>query len=420
MQKKFIIAIILTILFFNSISNSITLEEALKIALEKSEASKIAFQTTIALKESAKQSIAFTKPQLTMGAGYLRMNNNSQVNPYIKTPESNISLTTDFSQLLWAGGKIWKSLELKKALYQQSDIIFKSLKRDIRKNVKFNFYKVLYQKALLEVNKDRVKYREEELKDAKDLKDVGMVTTLDVRQAKINLNVALNELKSAEESYKKAIVDFNIAIGRDAKGNLVIPQGKLSRPKKLKATIKKVEEKFLQDSLIEIESAKLKFFISKLNYKIANAERMPELYFIASAKLNGEDINNMDDSWSIGIKLKWNIFDGGLSKAKKSSALAEMISSKEKLSKIKKELSGIIKNLKITAETVDKMIKIQQENLQMAKENYEDARGHYRAGTITITQLGETNLHYTEAKFNLLKLFFIEQQLLIQAEALIE
>ena len=97
--------------------------------------------------------------------------------PNFETPDWLKSASIETSQVLWAGGRIWRSLEFKENLNQLADIREKSGKRDIRREVKLAFYSVLFQKALLEIFEDRVAQREEELRDAEDLRDAGMVTS---------------------------------------------------------------------------------------------------------------------------------------------------------------------------------------------------------------------------------------------------
>ena len=58
--------------------------------------------------------------------------------------------------------------------------------------------------------------------------------------------------------------------------------------------------------------------------------------------------------------------------------------------------------------------------MNLSRQNYEDAREQYRAGTITLTQLGDFNLGYAEARFILQRLFFSRRGLLNNTEALLE
>ena len=418
MKLKFII--LLLIAFYPSVASAITLEEALSLALKDSEAVRITVQTSEALRADAGKGIAFVKPQAKIGAGYLRTYSTMEGSPNFETPDWLKSASIETSQVLWAGGRIWRSLELKENLNQLADIREKSGKRDIRREVKLAFYSVLFQKALLEIFEDRVAQREEELRDAEDLRDAGMVTSLDVRQAKLSLNNAIDGLRSGEESCSRAIIDFNIAIGRSGREGLLIPEGRLDRATELEAALKGLEDAFISDILVDIRLASRELVTSRLRYKIAKAEHLPELQLVASAESSNGNTGDMDELYAVGIQLTWNLLDGGLVNAKKAAARAEMRIAEDKLEKTRKELAGIIENFKVSAASLDKRIHLQQESVALSKENYEDARGHYRAGTITQTRLGEVNLAYAEARFNLLRLFFIEHKLLIRIDALLE
>ena len=58
--------------------------------------------------------------------------------------------------------------------------------------------------------------------------------------------------------------------------------------------------------------------------------------------------------------------------------------------------------------------------VSLAADNYKDARSQYRAGTLTQTQMGEFHLAYSEARFGLVTLYFMERGMEIEVEALVE
>jgi len=97
-----------------------------------------------------------------------------------------------------------------------------------------------------------------------------------------------------------------------------------------------------------------------------------------------------------------------------------MKKTEESLSQTKKLLAGEIETVGVNIESLKQRISLQQEAVELSRENYEDARGHYRAGMITLTRFGEFNLSYAEARFNLLRIFFLRREQLTRAEALLE
>ena len=111
--------------------------------------------------------------------------------------------------------------------------------------------------------------------------------------------------------------------------------------------------------------------------------------------------------------------DGGLVRGKKAAAKAGMKRETENLAGVKKDMAGEIEKIDINLRSLEQRTIIQKEAVKLSGENYEDARGQYRAGTITLTRLGEFSLSYSEARFNLLGLFYLQREHFIRAKALL-
>ncbi len=410
------------LLIIPDFSYSITIEESIKYALDHSEAIRIALESAQTLRAKGRQISAFTKPQLNLELSYLEMDDNYPDPPFLLPgrPSRDVLAGYNASQLLWAGGRIWNSLDLKDILYRQADLLYYSGKRDIKQNVRLAFDNVLFKKAVLKILKDRLSQRKEELEDARDLREGGMVTSLDVRQARLNLNFSMSELKSGESSHHDALVNFNLAIGRKGDGDLWIPRGNLEDIPDISKILIELKNAFHNKELIDIKSKEKEAEAARLNHEIAKGEAFPKLMLVSSGTSDGEDFDGMNESWNIGLMMNWTILDGGLISSKKAKTRSEMLIANENLSKTEKDISGEIKKLEVNYESLKSRILIQTESVRLSKENYEDARGQYRAGMITQTRLGEFNLKYAESRFRLQNLLYLQRQLVTKAYALME
>jgi len=418
-MRKEIFTIILLCLTVTS-SDAITREAAVQYALENSESFRMNMETSEAMREQGRGVAAFTEPRFSLSGGYTRMGDNREDNPYSASPDKDVSVEVTASKLLFAGGRIENSRYLGENFRRQADIQEQTGKRDIQSQVWMAFDAVLYQKAALDIQKDRLKQRQAEIEDAQDLKEAGMVTSLDVRQSKLNLHFAQDELKSGEALYENALTDFNLSIGRPENEDPQIPEGDLRKVPELKMIMSRLEASLSQNDFLDMQSVQARADAAKLNFEIAEGEDFPEVAVAASGKSNGEKLSNMDESWTLGIQVNWNIFDGGLVQAKSLEAKANMRKADENLTRTRKALAGDVEKIGVNLRSLEQRIRLQQEAVELSRENYEDARGHYRAGTITLTRLGEFNLSYAEARFNLLRLFFLQRQEQINAESLLE
>ncbi len=420
-SKKKIFFYILTAAFFIACSAyAITREAAVQFALENSESIRIVRENAAMLRAEARQTCAFAKPQLRMESRYLEMGDSSESNPLFESPERELSAGLTASQVLYAGGRIRRSFALGDNLEKQADLLYRSGKRDISKAVKISFDSVLLEQAVLDILKDRMKQRQNELDDAKDLREAGMVTSLDVRQAMLNLNFAKDEYKAGENAFRHALTDFNLSLGRSPENAPLHPDGKLAEISDTHRILLQLKKAYAGDRFLDIASGKKEQEAAVLAYEIARGERLPRLLLLASGNTQGEYPDETDEYWNIGLQMDWSISDGGLTAAKSASALSRQRIAQDNLKKIRKELAGSIEKIGNTIRTLEERTRLQKEAVELSRQNYDDARGQYRAGTITLTRLGDFNLNYAEARFILQRLFYAQREVMNSAEALLE
>ena len=94
-------------------------------------------------------------------------------------------------------------------------------------------------------------------------------------------------------------------------------------------------------------------------------------------------------------------------------------SDRASLNQVTRTLSGTLNKLNTEVDRLDKRIELQEKNIELSHENYQDARSIYGAGTMTLTRMGDFNLLYAEARFNLLHLYYLENLVAMDVTALI-
>jgi outer membrane protein TolC len=424
-KNLFTISIIveaLMLIFHSVTAHAITRREAVQYAMDNAESIRMVRQNAQQTREVGRQSVAFLKPQVNLVGGYMRLETNAPKIPIpeLDYPEKDLLAQAELSQILYAGGRILRSLELEKNLYKQADQQELSDIRDIVKVVKSTFDAVLFQKAAMDILQDRFVQRQKELEDARNLWEAGVVILLDVRQAQLSLNFADDGLKESEASHMQALIDFNVSMGRSGGEQLLFPKGTLDEMGDLDEMLHCLYAGIDNQDLLDIELRKTEAEAARLNHQIVRGDYYPELRFLSTAATQGESRTDMDEFWSVGLQMRWKFLDGGLTRARSAEAGAQLRSARENLERTKKDLSGLVEKISVNHETLQKRKLLQIEAVKLAEENYEDAREQYRAGTITLTDLGVFNLRFAEARFNLIQIYFLQRQLMVEAEALLE
>ncbi len=434
------------VLVMPSLPWAITLEDAIEMALTEGQDARIADEEALMVKATGRQKTSFAGPQLELGASYMEMGTNAEPSPYFITPEKDYSYSAEASQLIWSGGRLIKSFQLVRSSDRLAGLTRLSGRRDVRRDVAISYHEVLFHDAALDLLRDRVAQREQELMDAEDLEIAGMVTPLDVRQARMHLNLAHEELQAALVERARSVVGFNVLLGRSAEflieagesqveaveaqpsrlasvspsEEALLPEGRLRRAEGMEDTLLAIEDGDLRARLLDLRLLRERLRQADLEYGMAWGARMPEVRIVGTWEKSGQEQDGLDEEWSAGVVLSMSILDGGLRRSTQARAKSQKRAAEAALQKAAKEFRGLVQTLRLDARSLDLRIGLKQEAERMAEENYADARAHYRAGTITLTRLGEFSLAYTEARFGLLELFYKEQSLLAQAKSLLK
>lgn len=396
---------------------AVTLEEAVGYALEHAEAIRISRESAAALRSQGRQRTAFTRPQVQVDAEWLELWDNAPENPLFESPEREISAQASASQLLWAGGRIWDGRRLERSLGREADLMVAASERDIREAVRLAFDAVLFHRASVAILKDRQEQRRAELADANDLWEVGVVTHLDVRQAKLNLNFASDALTSGQANLEDALIGFNLAIGRPVEAARWSPEGELTDVADPARIVGRLRAARGDGDLLDLRARKARAASAGAAREMAKGERWPELRAVTSLETSGEEWDDTDESWAVGVQGHWNVWDGGLTRRRRLESEADLRRAQAELRRTQKALVAEIDRIIVDIRSLAGRIGLQKEAVTLSQENYNDARGQYRAGTITLTRLGDFNLNYAEARFNLLRLYFLLREQLTRAEA---
>jgi len=398
-------------------SMAITLDEAVDMALDKSESAGIVSDEAMALRAGARAGVSGLLPQLGLDAGYYEMGTNADPIPLFPTPDREYNATLEAAQLLWAGGRVIGGFRLKGNLESQSGVMERIGLSALRYKVASMYYGVLFEKSRVRVHKDRVEQRQQELSDARALGEAGIASPLDIRQAALSLSVARDSLLEVELAYRQALIDFNIELGNitlDEKG-LLSPEGELGRAHGILEALSSLGQGMKDENLPELRMSSLASREAELKHSLAWGKSLPELWLVGSATTSGQETSAMDESWMAGLNIKFDIYDGGLRGAERAGALSEKRRAGRELERTRKLVSGRVFSMRMRAETVDERIRLRTEAVEMATGNYEDARAEYRAGLSTLTRLGEFNLALAEARLGLLGLYLEEQVLMSEA-----
>jgi len=281
MINIFIFQLFYTYSAFSTEAKSITVDEAVSIALTNNHDYKIA-----GLKEKeADQNINAVWgelfPVLESEASMTRQNAESGFMSL-----SDGQLDVKFVQMRFGinPGIFYNSLQLSRKSYIASKEELKRIKSETELQVIKNYFSLIVAAEMINLRKDSVDLLKSNLKDVQNMYSTGSIPKFDLLQAKVQLNSQMPLLLEAENNYRTALDYFNYVLG-----STEIYKADLS-------ILEKNIEKVFQDSM----DKKIDILTS------AALKNRPELIQIQKKIEVSENRVNMYDSYYI-----WPTFSAG-------------------------------------------------------------------------------------------------------------
>jgi outer membrane protein TolC len=290
------------------------------------------------------------------------------------------SVTVQATQTLYAGGAIHAGNRIAKFT---NDTSYFSLRNTIDQTidtVRQQFYAVLLDRALINVQAEALHLLENELKDQQNRFDAGTTPRFNVLQAEVALENQRPVLIAAQNAYTISVITLSRTLGLDpgpegkptfnAVGNLMVHERNIALPRAIELGIER--RPFLKVQRLAI-------LIQKEQIKVALAGYKPQFnanagYEVANSELSS-NLDNTVNGWFFGVTGQWNLFDGlktyGRVKEARASLEASGITYEDSVHQVELEVQQAYANLQTARETIrsgQKTVEEAREALRLAEE----------------------------------------------------
>jgi len=402
-----------------SLQAPLTLEESIKIALEKNLRLHSAVEGIAGSKFRQKQAVTNFLPQWTAQYGYTRYsypafigNLGGGVTGFTGSPDV-YNFNTTVSEPLFAGGSNLANYRLEKFGVDVSKADVETVKRDIIVQVREGYFNILRAEKFVDVAKQAVKQFEAQLEVSRAFFEVGIIPKNDLLQSEVRLANARQTLVKAENDLALSKSSFNILLRRDINEPLSVVDILEYKPAPLRLE-DSIEEALRQRP--EIKSAGLKVDQAKEGVKIAKSGFFPTVSLAGNYSRSSDEYdlhgNLQNERWTLQALATLTLFDWGRTAYKVGENKVKVTQAED--SKIQL-MEGIILEVKqaylnlLTAEknigVAEKAIEQAEENLRMNEERYK-----YQVATATdvldaVTLLAQARVNYYSAlsDFNIAK-----------------
>jgi outer membrane protein len=402
----------------------LSLEESIKIAMERSLALHSATVGIVGSEYRRKEAITNFLPRWTGQYSWTKYNTPVTVGVTpIATPglgtssieDRNIfSFNTTLNQPVFTGGLNLANYRSAKLGVDLSKASLETAKRDLVLQVRVGYFTILRAEKFLGVAEQQVKNFEAQLEVTKAFFDVGIVAKNDVLLAEVNLANARQSLAKATNDVAAAKASFNILLRREV--NTPFEVVDILSYKAFPLSF----EQSLEEALRlrpEVKAAQLNIDQAKEGVKIARSGYFPTISFLGNYGRFSDDLDlsggvKFSDGWTIEALATFTLWNWGNTAFKVGENKVKVTQAEDSKNQIMDSIIIEVKddylNMQVAEKnisTAEKAIEQAEENLRMNEERYK-----YQVATQTdvinaVTLLAQARVNYYGAlsDFNIAK-----------------
>ena len=427
---------LLFVLFFTVSSfgqNKLTLDKAIKIALQKNTTLKRAENNIDVSKSNVKVAYGNFLPSFAAGgswswnrsedAGGDRNISGTVINIPARTLESrNYNVGVRSSITIFDGLSNLATLSQSKENLESARLMLENLKQNIVFQTISLYYAVENAQQQMKVQEDNVKWNKRSLETITERNKLGAVTLADVYAQQVqegNAELALIQAKNTYETAKSNLLSY---LALNVLEDYSLTDSLTSQEKEI------LNRKLTQDynNLTELvnkalttrpdyRSAQLNFESAQDGVTIARSGHFPSLTGSASYGLNATTPNwnelQKSKTYTVSLSLNIPIFSGfRISNAVQSAEVNEM-DSQLTLNDLERTIKQNIQQTYLDLQAAEKSLEVNKTNLASAEENQKIQEERYSLGSSTLLEVLTANSNYTAARSNLISAQFSYIQL---------
>ena len=414
--KKLLPIICLSLPFLGFSQEILTKQEALKITLKNNFGIKIANNNVKIAKNNSSILNSRFLPSAAINSGTDYRRNNQKIvftdpssgndaerrGDGVITKTYNTSLGINYT-LFDGMGRKYNYKQLKET-YNLTEL----QARQTIENTYLQLFTIYFQIARLSENKNNLRealdISQKRLQRAKYQYEYGQATKLEYLNAQVDVNNDSINLITAKQQLSNAKRGLNVILGIDKETTYTV-ETNVDYSKLINYS--EIEQKTLKNNSLLQQNEK-NVAISEFNIKVNKASYFPTLNFNASYGLNRTENENLvnpfgarlitSNGLNAGLKLSWNIFDGGARKTRVKNAVIALDNQKIALEQQKVTIKN---NLKNTWENYNNqlfILKAQEQNVLTTENNFNRTEERFKLGQITSVEFRQAQINLLNAR----------------------
>jgi len=286
-----------------------------------------------------------------------------------------------------------------KELEQLGEANFKLTVQNTLADVINNYYDLVSQQQQIKALSGALDISRLRLKNSNNRFKIGKAAKLEVLAASVDLNTDTTNLLRQIDVYKSTKIRLNELLAREISTEFKVSDtiiiGNNLLLNELQASASQLNP--------NLQSALINRRIAEINLKEVKANRYPDININSGYNFNkstselGFARNSTGRGLNYGLSASINIFNGYLQKRNEKNASLQIENSKIQFDKITQNITSQITSLYQTYQTNLELVKLEQENLGVAKQNMDITLEKFRIGSVAPLEFREAQRNYIDA-----------------------
>lgn len=415
MRLKFLFIFLLSIscLYAQNSVLKISLDEAIKIALENNHELKQTKLDKLKAAEKVRQTFGESVlPSVEGNATYSRAIKRPEF--FLDTPFFSGTVPSGTNNNLIAGvqvdqpiltGSMFLATKISETYNEIASLALQYSQAELIAKVKDSYYTYLLAKEYVKLTEFQLKRADENLKNTKNMFSVGRVSEYDQIRANVQYQNSIPAVTESKNQLALAANNLKIILGLDLNRQLDI-SGDLEYSKS--GSIQKENGlNELNSSNILLKQYEMQTKLNDLSTNFQSSQHYPELrafgnWQLQSQENDGRSITNWRfiNSVSVGLNLRVPIFNGFSIDSKYQQAKIDYDKSIEALAKTKKELARDYENTLLSLIKTEEQINSYKTTVDETEKGYQIALKRYSSGLSTQIEITDALISVSQAKYN--------------------
>ena len=315
-------------------------------------------------------------------------------------PLDNLHARLGFSQPLGAGGGIAAGSEGASSRARAARLLTERARQELVFRVTERYTGAQVAERAVEVRRQGLEAARRDVELTRDRFEGGLAVESDLLQARVRESESEAALAEAERDAAIARAALNLELGRDLDTRYALPR-EVPVPEPVGADLEALAAEATA-SRPDLEAARAAVEAARAGVEQAVAGRLPEIGWSGRYEANGDPSEEPFDSpgtnWTIGVGLRWPLFDGHATDARIARARAEL----ERAERLA-ELAG--RGVALEIESAARRLatarlrwREAEEAVALAERSAAMVRDRYREGLTTVVELLEAEALLTGAR----------------------